>query len=58
MGRQHPEHYEGAVPRMQAPETTSGQLELAAPQLSAAAKRIVPWLCGTALFMELLDATS
>ncbi|HTP29722.1 MAG TPA: DHA2 family efflux MFS transporter permease subunit [Anaeromyxobacteraceae bacterium] len=25
--------------------------------LSATAKRIVPWLCGTALFMELLDAT-
>jgi len=25
--------------------------------LSAAARRIVPWLCGTALFMELLDAT-
>jgi len=25
--------------------------------LSHAAKRIVPWLCGTALFMELLDAT-
>jgi EmrB/QacA subfamily drug resistance transporter len=27
------------------------------PPLTAAAKRIVPWLCGTALFMELLDAT-
>ncbi len=34
-----------------------GQPELTAPPLSAAAKRIVPWLCGTALFMELLDAT-
>jgi EmrB/QacA subfamily drug resistance transporter len=29
----------------------------AGPALSAAARRIVPWLCGTALFMELLDAT-
>jgi EmrB/QacA subfamily drug resistance transporter len=34
-----------------------GQPEPAVPPLSAAAKRIVPWLCGTALFMELLDAT-
>jgi EmrB/QacA subfamily drug resistance transporter len=34
-----------------------GQVEPASPPLTAAAKRIVPWLCGTALFMELLDAT-
>jgi len=34
---------------------TSGESAPAA--LSSAAKRIVPWLCGTALFMELLDAT-
>jgi MFS family permease len=34
-----------------------GQHEAASPILTPAAKRIVPWLCGTALFMELLDAT-
>jgi hypothetical protein len=34
-----------------------GQAGADAPRLSPAAKRIVPWLCGTALFMELLDAT-
>jgi len=32
-------------------------LEAAASGLSPAAKRIVPWLCASALFMELLDAT-
>ena len=31
--------------------------ETSARMPSAAALRIVPWLCGTALFMELLDAT-
>jgi EmrB/QacA subfamily drug resistance transporter len=31
--------------------------EVEAPSLSGAARRIVPWLCGAALFMELLDAT-
>ena len=42
---------EGANPApAQGPETS-------APMLSAAARRIVPWLCGAALFMELLDAT-
>jgi EmrB/QacA subfamily drug resistance transporter len=30
---------------------------MAQPELSARARRIVPWLCGAALFMELLDAT-
>ncbi|HTP25236.1 MAG TPA: MFS transporter [Anaeromyxobacteraceae bacterium] len=34
-----------------------GRPEQAARLLSARTKRIVPWLCGTALFMELLDAT-
>jgi EmrB/QacA subfamily drug resistance transporter len=39
------------------PSPEASPSEPAAPALSAAAKRIVPWLCGTALFMELLDAT-
>jgi EmrB/QacA subfamily drug resistance transporter len=35
----------------------SAQPEPLDAPLSVAARRIVPWLCGTALFMELLDAT-
>jgi len=31
--------------------------ELPAPEISPTARRIVPWLCAAALFMELLDAT-
>jgi EmrB/QacA subfamily drug resistance transporter len=39
------------------PAAAEDRPEPAPRPLSPAVKRIVPWLCGTALFMELLDAT-